>query len=178
MHTTPPLCGKPSPHCGRLVETVRGRLIGGPREPIPAIRTTMVLHGYDIYSHPLTTGRTGRRRRSAPSPGDEDAEFTFSDAPVRRVAAPSEHPASDRDRTTTRATVATTTPARCAAKVEATVETSRVGPKVRSLTPSKQLKPWRDLYRPTYRYVIVIIRFPNPPPPRTSSCSRCCKTYH
>ena len=48
-------------------------------EPIPAIRTTMVLHGYDIYSHPLTTGTAGRRQRSAPSPGDEDAEFTLSE---------------------------------------------------------------------------------------------------
>ena len=67
-------------------------------DPIPAIRTTMVLHGYDIYSSPLTTGRTGRRRRSTPSPGDGDAEFTLSAAPVRRVATSSKHPASGRRR--------------------------------------------------------------------------------
>ena len=67
-------------------------------DPTSTIRTTMVLHGYDIYSRPLTTGRTGRRRLSAPSPGDEDAEFTLSDAPVRRVATSSEHPANSRDR--------------------------------------------------------------------------------
>jgi len=67
-------------------------------DPIPAIRTTMVLHGYDIYSHPLTTGAAGRRQLSTPSPGDEDAEFTPSDTPVRRVATSSEHPASSRDR--------------------------------------------------------------------------------
>lgn len=73
-------------------------------EPIPAIRTTMVLHGYDIYSHPLTTGRAGRRQLSTPSPGDEDAEFALLDAPLRRVAAPSKHPASDRDPTASKAT--------------------------------------------------------------------------
>ena len=78
-------------------------------EPIPAIRTTMVLHGYDIYSHPLTTGAAGRRQLSTPSPGDEDAEFALSDTPLRRVAAPSEHPASDRDPTTSKATASIVT---------------------------------------------------------------------
>lgn len=78
-------------------------------EPIPAIRTTMVLHGYDIYSHPLTTGTAGRRQRSTPSPGDEDAEFTLSDAPLRRVATSSEHPASDRDPMTSKATTSIAT---------------------------------------------------------------------
>lgn len=78
-------------------------------EPIPAIRTTMVLHGYDIYSHPLTTGTVGRRQRSTPSPGDEDAEFTLSDALLRRVATSSEHPASDRDPTTSKATTSIAT---------------------------------------------------------------------
>lgn len=78
-------------------------------EPIPAIRTTMVLHGYDIYSHPLTTGRAGHRQLSTPSPGDEDAEFALLDAPLRRVAAPSKHPASDRDSTTSKATASIVT---------------------------------------------------------------------
>lgn len=78
-------------------------------EPIPAIRTTMVLHGYDIYSHPLTTGAAGRRQLSTPSPGDEDAEFALLDAPLRRVATPSEHPASGRDPTTPEATTSITT---------------------------------------------------------------------
>ena len=73
-------------------------------EPIPAIRTTMVLHGYDIYSHPLTTGTAGHRQLSAPSPGDEDAEFALSDTLPRRVATPSEYPASGRDPTTSKAT--------------------------------------------------------------------------
>ena len=73
-------------------------------EPIPAIRTTMVLHGYDIYSPPLTTGAAGHRQLSTPSPGDEDAEFALSDTPLRRVATPSEHPASDRDPTASKAT--------------------------------------------------------------------------
>ena len=78
-------------------------------DPIPAIRTTMVLHGYDIYSHPLTTGTAGHRQLSAPSPGDEDAEFTLSDAPLRRVATSSEHPASDRDPMTSKATTSIAT---------------------------------------------------------------------
>ena len=79
-------------------------------DPIPTIRTTMVLHGYDIYSPPLTTGRAGRCRRATPSPGDGDAEFTPSDAPVRRVATSSEHPANYRDLTATKATTSTTAP--------------------------------------------------------------------
>ena len=98
------LCTPPLPSVENLGLTVDGwwrqSVDASPEalDPTSTIRTTMVLHGYDIYSRPLTTGRTGRRRLSAPSPGDEDAEFTLSDAPVRRVATSSEHPANSRDR--------------------------------------------------------------------------------
>ena len=61
--------------------------------PGPTIRRTMVLHGCDIYSEPLATGRLGRRRRSTPTPGDEEEKFTLKHVHARRVAAPSKTPA-------------------------------------------------------------------------------------
>ena len=109
------LCTPPLPSVENLDLSVDGwwrQSVSTPPEaldPIPAIRTTMVLHGYDIYSRALTTGRAGRRRRSTPSPGDGDAEFTPSDTPVRRVAAPSKHPASDQDPTASKATTSIVT---------------------------------------------------------------------
>lgn len=109
------LCTPPLPSVENLRLTVDGwwrqsvdASLEAP-EPIPAIRTTMVLHGYDIYSPPLTTGTAGHRQPSAPSPGDEDAEFALSDTPLRRVATPSEHSASGRDPTTPEATTSITT---------------------------------------------------------------------
>ena len=99
------LCTPPLPSVENTHRTVDGwwRQSAGASpatlDSTSAIRTTMVLHGCDIYSLPLTTGRGRRRRRSTPSPGDEDAEFTLSDVSVRRVATPSKHPASDQDLT-------------------------------------------------------------------------------
>ena len=109
------LCTPPLPSVENLGLTVDGwwrqSVDASPEalDPTSTIRTTMVLHGYDIYSHPLTTGTAGRRQRSTPSPGDEDAEFTLSDAPLRRVATSSEHPASDRDPMTSKATTSIAT---------------------------------------------------------------------
>ena len=109
------LCTPPLPSVENLDLTVDGwwrQSVSTPPEaldPIPAIRTTMVLHGYDIYSRALATGRDGRRRRSTPSPGDGDAEFTPSDTPVRRVVTSSEHPASSRDRKQLKAIAPTST---------------------------------------------------------------------
>ena len=96
------LCTPPLPSVENVHRTVDGwwrqsmDASSATLAPISAIRTTMVLHRYDIYSDPLTTGRGGHRRRSAPRPGDEDAEFTPSDMPVRRVATFSKHPESSR----------------------------------------------------------------------------------
>ena len=97
------LCTPPLPSVENIHQTVDGRwrqFAGAPPTALRAtstIRRTMVLHGCDIYSGALTTGRTGPRRHTAPSPGDEDEKFTSAHVQVRRVATPSKHPAGGRN---------------------------------------------------------------------------------
>ena len=97
------LCTPPLPSVENIHQTVDGRwrqFAGAPPTALrttSTIRRTMVLHGCDIYSGALTTGRTGPRRHTAPSPGDEDEKFTSAHVQVRRVATPSKHPAGGRN---------------------------------------------------------------------------------
>ena len=97
------LCTPPLPSVENAHRVVDGQWRGltatlmATPHPGSTIRRTMVLHGCDIYSGALTTGRTGPRRHTAPSPGDEDEKFTSAHVQARRVATPSKHPAGGRN---------------------------------------------------------------------------------
>ena len=98
------LCTPPLPSVENAHRVVDGQWRGltatlmATPHPGSTIRRTMVLHGCDIYSEPLATGRLGVRRRSTPTPGDGEEKFISSDVPARRVATPSKPTANNQNR--------------------------------------------------------------------------------
>ena len=98
------LCTPPLPSVENIHQTVDGRwrqFAGAPPTALRAtstIRRTMVLHGCDIYSEPLATGRLDAHRRSTPTPGDGEEKFISADVPARRVATPSKPTANNQNR--------------------------------------------------------------------------------